>query len=168
MLLLLFFHQTFKLCIGAPMPKNVRIPRFKIQRLVKLSILEEFHLLFADNEEMASFQASDIVFGRFLYYEEQQKDIFEEYIQCRLILFEDFEKEQVEGILEELFYMLGLEDVSSSTDVFFAPRERAFSLVKEHENEYEEGEDEEEDGIEGRHQEVDAAKLSLPKKDEPD
>ncbi len=153
------------------MPNPAKFPRFKIQRLVKLTNLEEFHILFADAEEQAKYHAPDLVFGRFLYYEEQQSDVFEKSIQCRLVLFDELEKEQVEGLLEELFYTLGLEDYSSATDVFFSPRDRAFSLFKEiEEDEYEDGEEEDEDSeeIERRSRELDAAKLSLPKKDEPE
>ncbi len=154
------------------MPESAKFPRFKIQRLAKLNNLEEFHILYADAEEMAKYHAPDLVFGRFWYYEElEQSDVFEKSIQCRLILYDEFEKEQVEGLLEELFYTLGLEDYSSATDVFFAPRDRAFSLFKETgEDEYEEGEEDEDEEEEGeRHgRELDAAKLSLPKKDEPE
>ncbi len=160
-----------KSSIGEWMPEKAIFPRFKIQRLAKLTNLEEFHILFADGDEMAKFHAPDLVFGRFLYYEEEQSDVFEKSIQCRLVLFDELEKEQVEGLLEELFYTLGLEDYSSATDVFFAPRDRAFSLFKEiGEDEYEEGEEEEDETEEGerRSRELDAAKLSLPKKDEPE
>ncbi len=153
------------------MPEAAKFPRFKFQRLAKLANIEEFHILYADAEEMAKYHAPDLVFGRFIYYEEEQSDVFEKSIQCRLILFDEFEKDLVEGLLEELFYMLGLEDYSSSTDVFFAPRDRAFSLFKETgEDEYEEGEDDddEEKESERRSRELDAAKLSLPKKDEPE
>ncbi len=153
------------------MPEARKYPRFKIQRLAKLSNLEEFHILYADPEEQAKYNAPDLVFGRFFYYEEDQGIEFEKSIQCRLILYDEFEKEQVEGLLEDLFYTLGLEDYSSATDIFFAPRERSFSLFKETgEDEYEEGDEDEEDEDEGerRSRELDAAKLSLPKKDEPE
>ncbi|OLS12681.1 MAG: hypothetical protein RBG13Loki_3694 [Promethearchaeota archaeon CR_4] len=150
------------------MPETAKFPRFKIQRLTKLSNLEEFHILFIDADEQVKYHAPDVVFGRFLYYEEEQSDVFEKSIQCRLILYDELEKEQIEGLLEELFYTLGLEEYSSATDVFFAPRERAFSLYKEiGEEDYEEEEDE---GEEGEHSgtELDVSKLSLPKKDEPE
>ncbi len=153
------------------MPEPAKFPRFKIQRLAKLTNLEEFHILFADAAEQAKYSAPDVVFGRFLYYEEENSDVFEKSIQCRLVLFDELEKDQVEGLLEELFYTLGMEDYSSATDVFFAPRDRAFSLFKEiAEDEYEEGEEEEEETEESerRGKELDAAKLSLPHKDEPE
>ena len=155
---------------GALMPEAAKFPHFKIQRLAKLTNLEEFHILFTDAEEQAKYHAPDVVFGRFFYYEDEQSDVFEKSIQCRLVLYDEFEKDQVEGLLEELFYTLGLEEYSSATDVFFAPRDRAFSLFKEvGEEDYEDGEDEDDEGEETRSRtELDAAKLSLPKKDEPE
>lgn len=143
------------------------IPHFKIQRYMKLNNLEEFHLLFVDAEEQERFHSPDAVFGRFLYYEELETDLIEKSIQCRLILFEDLEKEQVEDLLGEIFFRLGLEEIASATDIFFASRDQSFSLFREIGEDLEDEDEDEDEALFTRsRKELDAERLELPKNED--
>ena len=139
------------------------LPHFKLQRVLKEANLEEFFLLYADAEEQEKYHAPDAVFGRFFYYEEMPTDMLEKSYQCRLIIFEDFDKTQVEDLLGEILFRLGMDESVSATDVFFALRDRGFSLFREVSDEEEE-EDDDGRGIffPTEHKELDAERLTPP------
>jgi len=126
-------------------------------------------LLYADDDEQAKYHAPDAVFGRFFYYEEPPTDVLEKSFQCRLILFEDLDKDQVEDLLGEIFFRLGLDESASGTDIFFATRERSFSLFREVGDDLEDEDEEESEGLfSGEHKELDAERLRLPNDEEED